>query len=168
MGEGAGVGAAAVAVTRVLLVRHAHAGDRAAWRGPDDLRPLSERGRAQAVALVALLAPYELEAVLSSPSLRCVQTVEPLAAARGLPIREADELLEGSGARETARWLARQAEQGSLAACTHGDIVPGVLDAARADGARVPDELRWAKGSTWVLTLADGRWRDAEYLPPPA
>ena len=78
----------------ILLVRHASAGDRYEWDGDDRLRPLDERGRRQADELVELLEQYEVTRLLSSPSLRCVQTVEPFAEARGLGIEVRDELSE--------------------------------------------------------------------------
>jgi 8-oxo-dGTP diphosphatase len=78
----------------VLLIRHASAGDRYEWEGDDRLRPLDERGRRQANQLVALLEQYEITRLLSSPFLRCIQTVEPLAQARGFDIEIRDELSE--------------------------------------------------------------------------
>lgn len=78
----------------ILLVRHASAGDREEWDRDDRLRPLDERGRRQADELVELLAEYEVTRLLSSPSLRCIQTVEPFAHARGLDIEIRDELSE--------------------------------------------------------------------------
>jgi 8-oxo-(d)GTP phosphatase len=78
----------------ILLVRHASAGDRYEWEGDDDLRPLDERGRRQADELTELLAEFEVTRLLSSPSLRCIQTVEPFAQARGLDIEIRDELSE--------------------------------------------------------------------------
>jgi 8-oxo-dGTP diphosphatase len=68
----------------LLLVRHASAGDRDEWDGDDRGRPLDDRGRKQAEELVERLAPYAIEAILSSPARRCVDTVEQLARARGL------------------------------------------------------------------------------------
>jgi phosphohistidine phosphatase SixA len=78
----------------ILLVRHASAGDREQWDGDDRVRPLDDRGRRQADELVELLAEYEVTRLLSSPSLRCIQTVEPFAQARGLDIEIRDELSE--------------------------------------------------------------------------
>jgi 8-oxo-dGTP diphosphatase len=78
----------------ILLVRHASAGDRYEWGGDDRLRPLDERGRRQADELVELLVEYEVTRLLSSPSLRCIQTVEPFAQARGLDIEIRDDLSE--------------------------------------------------------------------------
>jgi histidine phosphatase superfamily protein (branch 1) len=118
-------------VTSVLL-RHASAGDRDHWDGPDHLRPLDKRGRRQAAELVELLRPYELRRILSSPYVRCVETVEPLAAALGVPVEEDERLTEGagSGARELLR------EDGVLA-CTHGDIVFDLLGDGLKKGAAV-------------------------------
>ncbi|NUR76504.1 MAG: NUDIX hydrolase, partial [Thermoleophilia bacterium] len=67
-----------------LLVRHASAGNRDEWTGDDADRPLDERGRAQALGLVERLTPFRIERILTSPARRCVETVEPLARARGL------------------------------------------------------------------------------------
>ena len=78
----------------ILLVRHASAGDRYEWEGDDRLRPLDERGRRQSGELIELLAQYEVRQLLSSPSLRCIQTVEPFAQAQGLEIEIRDELSE--------------------------------------------------------------------------
>jgi phosphohistidine phosphatase SixA len=78
----------------ILLVRHASAGDRDEWQSDDRLRPLDERGRRQADELIELLVEYEVTRLLSSPSLRCIQTIEPFAQARGLGIEIRDELSE--------------------------------------------------------------------------
>ena len=59
----------------ILLLRHASAGDSAAWVGDDHERPLDKRGRKQAKALVAQLGGFAPVAIVSSPYLRCLQTV---------------------------------------------------------------------------------------------
>src|SRR5439155_1800023 len=78
----------------LALVRHADAGSRHDWDGDDAERPLTRRGRRQASRLVELLAPYPVSRIVSSRAARCVQTVEPLAAARRLSIEAVDELFE--------------------------------------------------------------------------
>jgi phosphohistidine phosphatase SixA len=78
----------------VLVIRHASAGDPKEWEGDDRLRPLDPKGFAQAARLVKLLDGYEISCVLSSPALRCVQTVEPFAQERGLEVQVRDELAE--------------------------------------------------------------------------
>jgi 8-oxo-dGTP diphosphatase len=140
----------------VLLVRHAKAGDREKWEAPDDLRPLTAKGEAQAEALVDLLAGYEIDRVLSSPYLRCTQTVAPLAAARGLAVEPCDDLAEGEGHAGIglARGLLR--EPGFTVLCSHGDVVEEVLDAL---GVRREQFTR--KGATWVLEEAGARHHDA-------
>jgi phosphohistidine phosphatase SixA len=62
----------------LLVVRHAEAGDRSTWEGPDALRPLSPSGHLQAEGLVVRLEDYPIERILCSPTLRCRQTVQPL------------------------------------------------------------------------------------------
>ena len=61
-------------LTTVDLVRHAHAD----WT-PDDERPLSARGRADASALARRLAEPAIAAIYSSPARRAMETIEPLA-----------------------------------------------------------------------------------------
>ena len=140
----------------VLLVRHARAGDREAWKSDDRLRPLDEKGWKQADGLVELLADYPIERLLSSPSLRCTQTFEPLASARGLQIEEVAELAEGS-TREDALRLLGSLDAGCIALSTHGDVVEDLL----GDGLR--------KSATEVLTLEDdGTLRRVEHIDRPA
>jgi 8-oxo-dGTP diphosphatase len=139
----------------VLFVRHAVAEDRDDWDGDDDDRPLTRRGRDQAVALVALLFEFDIHEVVSSPSLRCVDTVAPLASARGLRVRRESTLAEGNG-RVAAALVAAQLERTStVVMCSHGDVIPDAM------GILGFDCDRCAKGSTWVL---DG---GARYLHAP-
>jgi phosphohistidine phosphatase SixA len=118
-------------VTAVLL-RHASAGHRRDWDGDDSLRPLDERGRRQAEALVELLRPLGIGRVVSSPYVRCVDTVEPLAAALGLVVEKDDRLAEGAGS--AARSVL---EEDGVVACTHGDIIEDVLGYGLMKGAAV-------------------------------
>lgn len=144
----------------VLLVRHAVAENRFRWAGDDDHRPLTDRGRAQAQALVEQLSPMAPTDVSSSPSLRCVDTVAPLAAAAGVALRRADALAEGNGGAAADLVRSLLAAPGTAVLCTHGDVVPEVLDALGVDWGG-----RCQKGSTWVLDDGGARGR---YLPPPA
>ena len=83
----------------VYLVRHAHAGKKANWTGPDQARPLSAQGRKEALGLIDRLGGRPLGRVVSSPAERCLQTVQPLAGRLGRPV-EPDEALgvEGTAA----------------------------------------------------------------------
>jgi phosphohistidine phosphatase SixA len=139
-------------VSPVILVRHASAGKPEAWRGDDRERPLDERGRQQADGLVSALAPYDIQRILSSPYLRCVQTVEPLAVPTGLGIEERDELAEGA-TRETVLALIDELSGASAALCTHGDVVLALLG----------EEMK--KGAAAVLERHDAGVRVAKMIP---
>jgi phosphohistidine phosphatase SixA len=93
-----------------------------------------------------------VQRVLTSPYTRCRQSVEPLAAALGLPVEERPELAEGSTRAEVGA-LAKELGAATAVLCTHGDIIDDVL-------GEEPE-----KGSTWVL---DGDLGRRAYLPPPA
>jgi phosphohistidine phosphatase len=71
------------------LLRHAHAGDPGAWERPDDLRPLTSKGRQQAERLGRLLAAagFVPDAVITSPRLRASETAEVVADRLGVPVR---------------------------------------------------------------------------------
>jgi broad specificity phosphatase PhoE len=116
-------------VTSVLL-RHAAAGDRDRWDGDDFHRPLDARGRRQSDELVELLRPLGVRRVLSSPYVRCLQTVEPLAAALGVEL-EVDSRLE-EGARAAAADLLHE---DGVVCCTHGDIVEALVGRDLKKGA---------------------------------
>jgi Histidine phosphatase superfamily (branch 1) len=76
----------------LLLVRHADAGDKHRWQGPDSLRPLSPAGQAEAAGLVIGLDDFPIGRILTSPTLRCHQTVQPLARDRRLRIERESAL----------------------------------------------------------------------------
>jgi broad specificity phosphatase PhoE len=164
----------------LLVLRHVDAGDRQAHAGPDRRRPASARGRTQAVALVDLYADRRVVTVATSPYTRCVQSVEPLAAASGVPITEVDELGEGTPpdlVLRTLRRLQQEAERlgGDAVACSHGDVIGDLVRALAAHGVAVGDGPRWPKASTWVLDGPVGAALDGaperltvRYLPPPA
>jgi phosphohistidine phosphatase len=79
---------------RLILVRHAHAepGD------PDELRPLSERGREEARALAKRLDEAHPELVLTSPLLRARETAQAIAKESGAELRIDDRLAPGASA----------------------------------------------------------------------
>jgi phosphohistidine phosphatase SixA len=147
----------------VFLVRHAHAGDREDWEGDDRKRPLSKKGWKQARGLVGQLEPLGVRQLISSPYVRCVQTVEPLAERLGLEIEKDDRLAEGAGLG--ALDLVREAGEGA-ALCTHGDICADILGHLARQGV-VKGGLQAEKGSTWVLELEGERIVAAHYLRAP-
>jgi phosphohistidine phosphatase SixA len=151
----------------ILLVRHTHAGDRQAWTDEDHLRPVSDRGRRQAEALVDLLAPYPVGRILTSPYVRCVQSVAPLGAARQLQVEEEDRLAEGTPFDLVQRLLV-EVGRDDVVLCSHGDVIASIVVDLHHRGVDLGAAgLRWQKGSTWVLE-GDPAAPSASYLPPPA
>jgi 8-oxo-dGTP diphosphatase len=149
----------------LYLVRHAHAGDKHAWPGPDDARPLSATGRREAAGLVVRLAGRPVGMIVSSPALRCRQTVQPLAAERDLVVRP-DPLLgvDADAGEVLPRLLA--AAGGGAVWCTHGELIGRLLGRLRRDGAPIGERAVWPKGSVWLLEPAGGTIRSATYLAP--
>jgi phosphohistidine phosphatase SixA len=133
----------------VLLIRHAYAGDPAAWEGDDRERPVDEHGRQESDALVDVLADFPLDRIVSSPYARCVQTVEPLAEARGLGIELDDRL--GADRLEDVPEVLEGLRRANAAVCTHGEL-PWL-------GLR-----KFKKGATWVL---DDELEPVRYIKPP-
>ena len=150
----------------IYVVRHAKAGDRADWEGDDRLRPLSKPGRRQAEELAAWLKKEPIDAVLSSPYVRCVQTLDPLAAQRKLPIEPRTDLEEGSGGESILR-LAQEFKGRNTVLCTHGDLVEELLEYLIAQGLVSRAHARLEKGSTWILNAKNGRITGATYQPAP-
>lgn len=148
------------------MVRHAKAGRRSAWEGPDDLRPLSKAGRRQAKALLELLRYEPIERITSSPYARCEQTVAPLAKSRSLAVEDLDALAEGTPLDQVLRLFEKVSDK-PTALCTHGDVVEDVL--SHLAERRVPLEggFAFAKGSVWLLDVRDGEVVGGRYLPPP-
>jgi broad specificity phosphatase PhoE len=149
----------------VYLIRHAHAGDKRAWQGRDELRPLSDVGARQADGLLALMAAYPVTRVLSSPTERCRQTVAPLAAQRGLGVEDADALGLDGGQDELLRLVRDPGLEGAVL-CTHGEVIERLFGRLQAAGLRPERRPRWAKGSVWVLDGAAGLPRQGHYLAP--
>ncbi len=152
---------------QVYLVRHAKAGDRDAWDDDDTQRPLTSRGRAQAERLADTFVALPPAQLLSSPYVRCVQTLEPTAARAGLHVDAVDELAEGRPWEDALALLDRV--PASTVLCTHGDLIPALIAALERRGAEIRTAPDWRKGATWVLERdAAGRIVAASAWPPPA
>ena len=150
----------------VYLVRHAKAGSRSKWQGPDEERPLSNNGRRQADAIARWLAEKGATRVVTSPFVRCRQTVEPLADRLGITIDDADSLAEGAPLVEALRLVEKVSDEDAVL-CTHGDVMGALVDHAAKVGAHV-DGDGLEKGAIWVLGLDAGAIVSATYVPPPA
>jgi 8-oxo-dGTP diphosphatase len=142
----------------LILVRHGRAGDRAAWDGPDELRPLDERGRRQAQRLARVLPAFRPTALFSAPRTRCEETLAPLAEDLGLPVELLPEVGEEefeadpeAGTAAVERLLVSPGPPGVTVVCSQGGAIPAVLEilGVKPEGRR--NQPPSAKGSCWVL-----------------
>ena len=139
----------------VILVRHAKAGKRSEWTGPDRLRPLDSTGRTQAKALASLLQPFAPVRVVAADPLRCVQTLQPLAARLKLSVEVdrafADEV--SATAMQTSRdaLAALEADDTTVAVCSQGDTIAALIGEVAT------------KGAAWVLSCRSGHIISRDY-----
>jgi len=171
-------------IVQLVLVRHGRAGTKEGWAGDDRRRPLDARGRRQAMHIADVVAPLRPDRILSSPSDRCIQTMEPLAAELGIPIEEGADLTPNAahGALALVRSLSTPGPSGTgpsgtgpsgtgssgpVVLCTHGEVIGVVLAAlAAADGIRLPRRPPGLKGCVWVIEFRQGRVVSARYIAP--
>lgn len=145
----------------LFLVRHAKAGHRGF--GPqDDQRELSPDGHSQAKALRGLLSDTPVSRLLSSPFARCRQTLEPLAESTGLAIESMAILAEAQPFEPVLALFDVLPENSVL--CSHGDLIPDVMQALVRRGLVIHGQEFWNKGSVWILDRIDGAITDARAL----
>jgi 8-oxo-(d)GTP phosphatase len=129
--------AAPAATVPLIMLRHAKARSRSAWKGDDASRPLDERGRAEAKTLAGLLACFAPDAqVISSATTRCLETVRPYAVQTGAQVQVTEELLAsaaGSGALPAQAVVGRAvAAAAPVVLCAHRENLPALMAAAAA------------------------------------
>jgi broad specificity phosphatase PhoE len=149
----------------VYLVRHAVATARDNWRKADELRPLTGKGKRQARTIADRLHELPIKRVLSSPTVRCRVTVEPLAEALGLEVEDSDDLLEGAPLDNLLALLSSVATD-NVVLCTHGDVVRDLIPHLVGTGMEVVGQQRWPKGSIWALEPEGTHFVRGHYLPP--
>lgn len=149
----------------VYLVRHAKAGERRIWDGNDESRPLSHRGNKQAEAIGKRLAKHGATALYSSSYVRCIETLEPLAKTTGNKVRSESRLFEGEPFEGVLDLLAEVEDRAVL--CSHGDIIPAVVQALVRRGMEIETPPDWRKSSVWVLRRKKGRITTGKVWPPP-
>ncbi|MBY8870872.1 NUDIX hydrolase [Micromonospora sp. PLK6-60] len=152
----------------MVLVRHAHAGKRGTWTGPDHGRPLDGPGWAQAQALAGLVAVVRPVRLLAASARRCVQTLDPAAALLDLPIEVCGDLDEPRPGQQTdecalaaAARLTDLAVAGDpVAVCSQGKVIPGLLEHLTGR----PGDFTTPKGGGWLLAFTGDRLLAADRL----
>ena len=150
----------------IYLVRHAKAGERRVWEGDDEARPLSKLGWKQSEAIAKRLASKGATSLYSSPYVRCMQTLEPLAKRLGVDVEREPRLHEGEPFEPVLDLLA-EVDSGAVL-CSHGDIIPAVIEALARRGMEVETGPDWRKGTIWVLRRKGERITKGKVWPPPS
>jgi broad specificity phosphatase PhoE len=103
--------------------------------------------------------------LISSPYVRCAQTLEPAATRLGVEIELSDALSEGASLRGALRLVSKHLDD-DVALCSHGDVLGNLLDHYASQGIELHGD-RVEKASIWVLQVKDADVCRATYLPPP-
>ncbi|MEU3306746.1 NUDIX domain-containing protein [Nocardiopsis sp. NPDC006832] len=145
----------------IVLLRHLSAGDKRSWDGGDLLRPLDERGRADAMSLPRVLGAYGNLRALSSSAARCTESLLPYTVECDAGMRTEPAFTVGGGGREHEVARAREAfarvlDEGlPTVVCTHGELVPELLtEALTRFDAPLSQQRGLRKGSFWVLHVS--------------
>ena len=160
-----------LATVPLIVVRHASAGRKADWPGDDESRPLDAHGAADARALAGLLACFAPVArVISSPALRCTETVRPFAATFGgtveaeaclVPYGRSAVFSSRTGLADALRRMLSGlvADRRPAILCLHRENLPAVLAelcSALGAPAALPADPSLPKGGFWVAHAAPG------------
>ena len=106
-----------------------------------------------------------MDRILSGPTLRCQQTVQPLARDRFLEIEPLAALgVDAQPSQVRAVFWDRSLRNAVL--CTHGETIGRLLTELVAEGLVLEDPLDWPKGSTWLLERIGQRHVRGRFLAP--
>lgn len=132
------MGFATPATVALIVVRHATALKRGAFKGEDRDRPLTAQGQLQAIRVVPILEAYGVSKLVSSPAQRCLQTLLPFSAQTRIKIRhegafsEAAHNLATDDTRIRAASLASSRK--SVAVCSHRPVLPDIFSTLNSMG----------------------------------
>ncbi len=150
----------------IHLIRHADAGNKRKWKKRDSVRPISKRGHEQVEGLVTRLVRTPINNIVSSPLLRCEQTIGPLALRLGLRVQTSKRLRRDTSPRDMLR-LIKKYRGTRTVLCSHGETIGPLIEHLAADPkVDLRGSFEWAKGSVWELKTRRGRVVSARYLPP--
>lgn len=150
----------------ISVVRHAEAGDRERFEGDDAMRPLSREGRRQSELIAKALSGSD-SVLVSSPALRCVETLAPLSRRLRRAITVLETLAEGTEPEAALASLLGRSNGPGLVACSHGDVLTGLVDLALKQGAEILEPVDLRKGATASFVLVAGELVSVSFVPPP-
>jgi len=149
----------------LYIVRHAKAGKRSEWDGPDTLRPLSDKGWEQAQAIAKKLIELKPIALISSPAVRCMQTLEPLSEAMKIKIVADERLFEDGDVAKMIELL--EAAKDSTVISSHGDMIPEAIKILQRRGMEINSKPDWRKATVWVVERTKNGFKSAFVMAPP-
>ncbi|MEO7121828.1 MAG: NUDIX domain-containing protein [Lacisediminihabitans sp.] len=133
----------------IIALRHGKAVSPASWDGPDATRPLLHRGTQQAASVAPAIAAWRPQRLVSSPAVRCVTTIAPVAAITGLEVKLSagisQDAYEDGTATVKKAVSKRLDKQQTVVMCSHGPVLPDIIGAvARATHTEVDAALKRA------------------------
>ena len=153
-------------MAHLFVVRHAKAGERRLWTDDDINRPLSKKGWKQSELVGKRLARLDPSMLVSSPYIRCIQTLEPLARMTESDV-DVDQRLCEDEPFEGVLDLLRELPVRSVLS-THGDIIPATMQALVRRGMKMSTPPDWRKAAVWVLRRnTKGDIVHVKVWPPP-
>ena len=153
-------------MAHLYVVRHAKAGERRLWTDDDMNRPLSKKGWKQSELVGKRIAKLGPSKLVSSPYVRCIQTLEPLGTLTDTKVKVDQRLCEDEPF-EPVLELLRELPGGSVLS-THGDIIPATMQALSRRGMKMNTPPDWRKAAVWVLKRnKKGDIVHATVWPPP-
>jgi len=127
----------------VIVLRHAQARTRNGWKTDDLERPLTKPGETQAQKLAPLLRAYGIRSVLTSPAIRCAQTVDAYARSVKALMEVDDRLAEETKPRAVERSVATVlSRKGPTVICSHRPTLPWIFATLRIE----PRDLAQGEG----------------------
>jgi len=152
----------------LIILRHAKALERGDWDEPDSQRTLNEVGFDQAQLLIKHLEPFAIDEVYTSDYTRCVQTVTPLAHARGLSITAVpslnEETFEQDPMRAVAFANALKQDEKNILICSHNPVIPTMLRGILNTKLKNKDLIKLEPGDAWIVHRVKGEIVGLDYL----
>jgi 8-oxo-dGTP diphosphatase len=157
--------------TPLVLLRHAKALKRDQWDGDDGDRPLEHVGQIQAAKIPAIYAPYAIEKIYSSDAIRCVQTIEAMAAEYGITPIYSSEISEFGFEKDSEKALdyalsVMLSDKPSVM-CSHNPVLPKLVKKliGKKNFKRLSAELK--PGDSFVLHHRSGEVIAVDWTPAP-
>jgi len=152
----------------LIILRHAKALERGDWDEPDSQRTLNEVGFDQAQLLIKHLEPFAIDEVYTSDYTRCVQTVTPLAHARGLSITAVPSLNEQTFEEDPSRAVAfanaLKQDEKNIVICSHNPVIPTMLRGILNTKLKNKDLIKLEPGDAWIVHRVKGEIVGLDYL----